>query len=54
MLVTSATVLSVVQRGGRAVPLPMFTSEKGILDGVLKAGISLDPMSFYRRAEELC
>lgn len=48
MLVTSATVLSEVQRGGCAVPFPMFTSEYGILDGVLKAGINLEPMSFCK------
>ena len=48
-LVTSATVLSDVQRGGWAEPFPRFTSEKGILEGVLKAGISLVPMSVWRR-----
>lgn len=51
MLVTSASVLSDVQRGGWAVPLPMLTSEKGILEGVLKAGISLEPRSVCRRRE---
>lgn len=53
MLVTSATVLSEVQRGGWAVPLPMFTSEYGILDGVLKAGISREPMSFCREGLQI-
>lgn len=48
MLVTSASVLSDVQRGGWAVPLPMLTSENGILEGVLKAGINLDPKSFFK------
>ena len=47
MLVTSATVLSVVQRGGWAVPLARFTSEYGTLEGVLNAGINLDPKSFW-------
>lgn len=51
MLVTSASVLSDVHRGGWAVPFPMLTSEKGIFDGVLKAGISLDPRSFFKWTE---
>lgn len=51
MLVTSASVLSDVQRGGWAVPFPMFTSEKGIFEGVLKAGISLEPRSFFKWRE---
>lgn len=29
--------------------MPMLTSEKGILEGVLKAGISREPRSFFRR-----
>lgn len=45
MLVTSATVLSEVQRGGWAAPVPMFTSEYGILEGVWNAGSSRFPKS---------
>lgn len=52
MLVTSASVLSDVHRGGWAVPFPMLTSENGIFEGVLKAGINLDPRSFFRWREE--
>lgn len=52
MLVTSASVLSDVHRGGWAVPFPMLTSEKGIFEGVLKAGINLDPRSFFNWKEE--
>lgn len=52
MLVTSASVLSVVHRGGWAVPFPMLTSENGIFEGVLKAGINLDPRSFFKRTEK--
>jgi len=51
MVVTSATVLSEVQRGEWAVPFPMFTSENGIFDGVLKAGINREPMSFWCNGE---
>lgn len=53
MLVTSASVLSDVHRGGWAVPDPMFTSENGIFEGVLKAGINLDPRSFFEPQEEI-
>lgn len=52
MLVTSAKVLSDVHRGGCAVPFPMLTSENGIFEGVLKAGISLDPRSFFKWKED--
>ena len=52
MLVTSARVLSAVHRGGWAVPFPMLTSENGIFEGVLKAGINLDPRSFLKQREE--
>lgn len=51
MLVTSAKVLSDVHRGGCAVPFPMLTSENGIFEGVLKAGINLDPRSFLKWKE---
>lgn len=52
MLVTSASVLSVVHRGGWAVPFPMLTSENGIFEGVLKAGINRDPRSFFKWTEQ--
>lgn len=52
MLVTSASVLSDVHLGGCAVPFPILTSEKGIFEGVLKAGINLEPMSFFKCREE--
>lgn len=45
MLVTSATVLSDVHRGGRATPVPRFTSEYGTLEGVRNAGSSRFPKS---------
>lgn len=53
MLVTSAIELSDVHRGGWAVPFPIFTSEKGIFEGVLKAGINLDPRSFWKRQRQI-
>lgn len=47
MLVTSATVLSDVHQGGWATPVPMLTSEYGILEGVWNAGISRFPKSSW-------
>lgn len=51
MLVTSASVLSDVHLGGWAVPFPMLTSENGIFEGVLNAGINLEPRSFFRQKD---